>query len=174
MCKVCVDFKKKCIEADHTKKIQSNERFLWVENLRELRKYQPIEDEVLTIETIEPMIEEPPVVPEIKEIAPNYKISPDDNHSLDFIEKLTHDQLKEMTDEVTKLLANEIFESEQFQFIKARVAKKSTTTLPNTPNPAHRASPRFVACRKCNVKFPDYKKLMIHKRNAHRRRKLYK
>lgn len=151
MCKACADFKKKCIEADQARKTQSNERFIWVENLTELRKVQPVEDEVVTIETMG----DPPRSDELI----NPPIIPEDTDSYDFIDNLTRDQLKEMTLEVSKLLENDFFESEQFQFIKAKVAKKSTTTVSAT---------KYLQCLKCKAKFPDKSKLAFHRFNAHK------
>lgn len=165
MCFSCAEFKKKCILADQQRKIGSGERFIWAENLRELRKYQPIEDEVTTIETVE-MENQPDVIPESIEKTPNPPIHVD-NHNYDFIDKLSYNQLKEMTDEVAKLLTNDFFESEQFQFIKAKVAKKSTTTV---PIPVTVTSNQLFHCAKCKAKFPDQRKLRTHRWHSHNRK----
>jgi hypothetical protein len=159
MVNTCAEFKKKCIDADQLRKTQSNERFFWVENLTEIRKYQPIEDEVLTIETMANLENAQPPVPENVEIP---LIVSNENHDYDFIDKLSSYQLREMTNEVAKLLTNDFFESEQFQVIRAKVAKKSTTTLP-----MNASSSKFLQCNKCKARFPDHSKLTAHRHAAH-------
>ena len=142
--KMCSDFKRKCIEADLRRKIESQERFIWTENLRELRKLQPVEDEVTTIETMgtfdqfnaDEKCQNPPA--ELN--SENY----------DFIDNLSFKQLEELTNELSTLLEN--MESEQFQFVSNNVSKATH-------------------CRKCKLKFPDAKKLRVHIWNDHVRRR---
>ena len=115
--------------ADQNAKINSSERFLWAENLTKLVINQP--DEEATIETIvetpQPTEPENEVITEIEE-ANNLPIPKIDDPSLEIIERLTCQQIQELTEDISNLLKIDLNEDEQFSFIQTR----STVNRSNT------------------------------------------
>lgn len=162
MSKMCAEFKKKCLAADYNSKLYSSERFLWSENLKELKTDQQEQE-------IETIMETPLHIPEasipIEAVAED--IPPNIQFNEDLIDNLTNDQLKELTKEITKLMSIDLQEEEQFTFIATRSARKSTTTITRTKTPSINNSGQVFSCNKCNSVFPDAQMLSLHFARMH-------
>lgn len=171
---ICADFKKKCIRADNNSKRNSIERFLWSENLSKLRVHQPVEDEIAT--TIETIIETPilqenemDILQQIEEVPVMIEnpLNVKNNEKIERkIDKLSCQQIEELTGEISNLLNIEFHENEQFRFIRRLTRNSNTITKSNIKNSSDNSTNQF-SCTKCALKFSDAQQLSLHFARIH-------
>lgn len=159
--------------------MNSSERFVWAENLTQLVMHQPVE-ETSTIETALPTEPENEIITEIEEnpfettksqteIEENLPEATNshteieiDDPSLHIIERLSSQQIQELTDDISNLLKIDFHEDEQFSFIQTR----SSMNRSNTKILEEGKASQFV-CSKCALTFTDAQQLSLHFARIH-------
>lgn len=145
--------------------MNSSERFVWAENLTQLVMHQPVE-ESSTIETALPTEPENEIITEIEENpfeATNSHTEIEiDDPSLHIIERLSSQQIQELTEDISNLLKIDFHEDEQFSFIQTR----SSMNRSNTKILEEGKASQFV-CSKCALTFTDAQQLSLHFARIH-------